>query len=126
MVMCDVTRRLHHKSQSQINKMPDTHLEIRVPLSDLPPGKTMRVELAGEPVCLANVDGEIFAVSDTCTHAGVPLNDGPLEGRVIVCPWHGAMFDLKTGAALCGPACEPLRTFAARIENDTIVVQPKD
>jgi 3-phenylpropionate/trans-cinnamate dioxygenase ferredoxin subunit len=61
-------------------------------------------------------------VSDTCTHARVPLSGGCLEGRQVVCPWHAAMFDLKTGVATCGPASVPLRTYEVRIEGDQIVV----
>ena len=91
------------------------------PLQDLPPGKVQRIDLDGdEAICLANVDGEIYAVSDRCTHAAVPLSGGPLVGRQIACPWHGAMFDLKTGHATCGPATDPVRCFTVRVENETI------
>jgi nitrite reductase/ring-hydroxylating ferredoxin subunit len=99
--------------------MPPTTL----PLADLPPGAIKRIELDGAPVCVANVDGEIYAVSDSCTHARIPLSDGALEGRMIICPWHGAMFDLKTGRAVCGPAVDPLRIYKTRINDDQITVE---
>ena len=96
---------------------------ITMPLADLPPGEVKRLDFGeDEAVCIANVDGEIYAVSDRCTHAAVPLSGGPLEGRQIVCPWHGAMFDLKTGRATCGPAVDPVRCFTVRVENETIHV----
>lgn len=91
-------------------------------LSELPPGEVRQVKVNDEPVAVANVDGEIYAVSDVCTHARVPLSDGPLAGRQIVCPWHGAMFDLKTGRATCGPAVDAVRCYQTRVEDDTIFV----
>ena len=94
-----------------------------IELDQLPPGSVKRIEVAeGESICLANVEGEIYAVHDRCTHAEVPLSDGPLEGRQIVCPWHGAMFDLKTGRATCGPAVDPVRCYPVTVEKDRIVV----
>lgn len=97
---------------------------IEIPLNDLPPGRLKQVTIDGERVCLANAGGEIYAVSDTCTHARVPLSDGYLEGRQVVCPWHGAMFDLKTGRPTCGPAADSLRCYAVRIQHGAIVVSP--
>jgi nitrite reductase/ring-hydroxylating ferredoxin subunit len=94
----------------------------QLPLADLPPGSVKQVKLDNEPVCLANVGGEIFAVSDTCTHARISLSGGCLEGRQIVCPWHGAMFDLKTGRATCGPAYGDLETFKVTVDQNTITV----
>jgi 3-phenylpropionate/trans-cinnamate dioxygenase ferredoxin subunit len=91
------------------------------PLNDLPPGTVERIDLGNdEAICLANVAGEIYAVDDRCTHAAVPLSGGPLEGRQIVCPWHGAMFDMKTGRATCGPAVDPVRCYTVHVEDDTI------
>ena len=94
-------------------------------LSELPPGGIKQVTVEGSPVCVANVDGQVYAVSDTCTHARVPLSGGTLEGRQIVCPWHMAMFDLKTGRATCGPAVHPLRVYEVSVEGDRITVTPK-
>ena len=96
---------------------------VEIPISELPPGAVKQVKVNGENVCLANADGEIYAVSDTCTHARVPLSDGYLEGRQVVCPWHGAMFDLKTGRATCGPAVQGLRCYGVRVLGDRIVVE---
>ena len=96
-----------------------------LPLADLPPGSVKQVHVDGEAVCLANVDGEVYAVSDTCTHARVPLSGGSLAGRQIVCPWHMAMFDLKTGRATCGPAVHPLRVYNVKVEGERIIVTAK-
>lgn len=95
-----------------------------IPADALPPGAILRVEVAGEPVCVANVEGTVHAVSDTCTHAHISLSGGGLAGRQIVCPRHGAMFDLKTGRATCGPAVDPLRVYAVRRAEEVFIVEP--
>src|SRR5437016_2905395 len=82
---------------------------VEIPLSELPRGTVKFVELDGERICIAHTNEGVYAVSDTCTHARAQLSDGHLEGRQVVCPWHGAMFDLATGRATCGPAVDPLR-----------------
>jgi 3-phenylpropionate/trans-cinnamate dioxygenase ferredoxin subunit len=99
--------------------MPTT---VTFPLADLPAGAIRQIEIDGKKVALANAGGEIYAVSDTCTHARIPLSGGCLEGRQIICPWHHAMFDLKTGRATCGPASDPLIVYPVRVDNGTITV----
>lgn len=91
--------------------------------SEIPPGTTKRVVVDGVEVLLCNVDGEIYAVEDVCTHDGGPLDQGELQGCTIMCPRHGATFDVKTGAALTLPAVVPLPTYPVRIEGDTISVE---
>lgn len=96
----------------------------QIACQDLPPGTVLRIEVGGEHVAVANVDGEYFAVSDTCTHARISLTDGGLAGRQIICPWHGAMFDLKTGRPTCGPAIDPLRCYNVRVEGESLIIEP--
>jgi nitrite reductase/ring-hydroxylating ferredoxin subunit len=106
--------------QSEINNQQF----IAIPLSEVAPGTLRQVTIDGQRVCVANTGEGIYAVSDTCTHARVSLSDGYLEGRQVVCPWHGAMFDLKTGRATCGPATDPLRCYRTRVEDASVVVEP--
>lgn len=94
-------------------------------LDKLPPGQIRRVLVGKEPVAVVNVDGELFAVSDTCTHANVSLAGGFLEGHKIVCPWHYAMFDVRNGVALSGPACDRLRCFAVTIEGNKVSISDR-
>ena len=89
---------------------------------DIPPGAIKRVEADGVEVLLCNVEGEIFAVEDVCTHDGGPLDQGELDGCRIMCPRHGALFDVRTGAALTLPAIVPLPTYAVRIEGEDVFV----
>lgn len=94
----------------------------RLPLADLSPGDSKSVFVDGEAVCVANADGEIYAVRDVCSHANIPLSGSAIVGRQIVCPWHGAMFDLKTGRPTCGPAADALRCYTVHVEGEEIVV----
>jgi 3-phenylpropionate/trans-cinnamate dioxygenase ferredoxin component len=95
-------------------------------LDDLEDGELMAVEVDGEPVCLAKVDGEVYAFTDDCTHIGGPLNEGELDGDVLTCPWHGAQFNVRTGKVLRGPARQDIQTYAVRVDNDDILVSIPD
>jgi 3-phenylpropionate/trans-cinnamate dioxygenase ferredoxin subunit len=58
------------------------------------------VELEGQKIALFRVEEAFHALSDTCTHRGGPLSEGTVEGAEVTCPWHGARFDIKTGAVM--------------------------
>lgn len=85
-------------------------------VSEIPAGTTKVVTVGGMPVMLCNVDGEIYAIEDVCTHDGGELTGGVVEGREVECPRHGARFDITTGAALCPPAYEPTAKFPVKVE----------
>lgn len=91
-------------------------------LDDIAPGELLRVEVNGRLICLANVDGQVYAVDDDCTHISGPLDQGELEGCVLTCPLHLARFDVCTGKVLRGPAREDLPTYDVRIDGDDILV----
>lgn len=93
------------------------------PATAIAPGDYAQVEVDGAIVAVFNIDGTFFAIEDQCTHDGGGLAGGALEGCQVICPRHGARFDLKTGAALTPPAYEPVRTFATRVHNGMIEVQ---
>jgi len=90
--------------------------------TDITPGRTLRVVVDGTEVLLCNVDGAIYAIEDVCTHDGAPLDQGELEECRIVCPRHGAEFDVRTGEVLKLPAVMPLPTYSVRIEDDNVYV----
>lgn len=94
--------------------------------ADLSPGQKILVEYEGEPVGLFNLDGEYFAISDVCTHDGGPLVEGELHGDVIVCPRHGARFDVRTGQVRTLPAYRAVPTYAVKVEGDDILIAPRD
>jgi len=91
-------------------------------VSEIPPGTTRRVVVDSTELLLCNVDGSFYAIEDVCTHDGGPLDQGQLEGDRIVCPRHGATFDVRTGDALTLPAVLPVMTFEVSREGDDIFV----
>ncbi len=91
-------------------------------VSEIAPGTTRRVSADSVEILLCNVGGTIYAIEDVCTHDGGPLDQGELEGDRVVCPRHGATFDVRTGDALTLPAVLPLMTFAVSVEGDDVFV----
>lgn len=87
-------------------------------LADFNDGKPHKVSVQGQDVLVAVVDREVFAVSDTCTHAEVSLSDGELVDCKIECFLHGAAFDLRTGAPTSPPASVALATYEVALEGD--------
>ena len=92
-------------------------------LSDLPEEGAIRVELDGVPVCVARSGGEVFAISDICSHADVSLSEGDVEDGHIECWLHGSAFDLRTGAPTGLPATKPVATYPVVIEGDDVLVK---
>lgn len=90
--------------------------------SDLAPGQSMCVLVKGRRVALFNVEGKVYAINDTCSHAEASLAEGEFQGDVVVCPRHGARFDVKTGAALSLPAWAPVDTYQVKVEDGEIKV----
>jgi len=91
-------------------------------LSDIAPGEVRVFEIEGEDIALCNIDGEIYAIADLCTHDDGPLGQGHLHGDQIECPRHGARFDVRSGKALTLPAVVPIPTFEVKIEGDEVLV----
>ncbi|HEY6325695.1 MAG TPA: non-heme iron oxygenase ferredoxin subunit [Candidatus Cybelea sp.] len=91
-------------------------------VSEIAPGTTRRVVVDSVEILLCNLDGKIYAIEDVCTHDGGPLDQGTLEGEHVVCPRHGATFDVRTGDALTLPAVVALMTFEVNVEGDDVYV----
>jgi nitrite reductase/ring-hydroxylating ferredoxin subunit len=79
-------------------------------LDSLPLGSSLVVQMADKPVALVHCDAGVFAFEDYCPHRAGPLSEGPIEGTEITCGWHGAKFNLATGACLSGPTKQNLKT----------------
>ena len=91
-------------------------------VSDIPRGRVRLVDVGGEKVALCNVDGEIFAVANLCTHDGGPLGEGELVDHQVECPRHGARFDVRSGAVRALPAVLPIPTYEVKVEGDDILI----
>lgn len=93
-----------------------------VQTSDVKPGERKIVEVEGEFVAIFNIDGQYYAIEDVCSHDDGPVAEGDLEGHEIVCPRHGARFDIRDGRVLSFPAITSIRSFPIKIEGDDILV----
>lgn len=91
-------------------------------VSDIPPECARRVVADGIEILVCNVDGTFYAIEDICTHDGGPLDQGTLEGACVICPRHGATFDVRTGEALTLPAVMPVQTYSVDVEGNRIYV----
>ncbi len=95
-------------------------------VGDLPPGERLFVEIGDVPIVIFNIAGKYFAIGDVCTHDDGPLGDGELDGHQIICPRHGARFDVRNGKALSLPAVVDIPTYPVRVTEDDIEVGVPD
>jgi len=92
--------------------------------SDFSLGKIKKVTIDGKDVLVANIDGNYYAINDTCTHAGASLSEGSLDGAVIICGWHGAKFDCKTGKLSDFPVkIKDLNSYKVVVESENIFLE---
>jgi len=99
--------------------------ELRVPLVALEGAGPLRVEGGAHGICLARVDGAVYAIADRCSHQQWRLSDGEVEAGEcsIECTKHGSTFSLKDGQPQCLPATRPVEVYPVRVEGDEIVVE---
>ena len=95
-------------------------------LEQVPPGTVTTVYAGDKHVAIANINGEIFAIEDVCSHDGGPLGYGDLLDYEVECPRHGARFDVRTGHATAFPAVAGIRTFPVKVEGADIKVALED
>jgi nitrite reductase/ring-hydroxylating ferredoxin subunit len=91
-------------------------------VSDVPPGEMLIVEVDGQEVAIANLDGEFVAFQNECTHRQGPLGEGILMGDVVECPFHGGQFNVRTGEVVAPPPEEPIKTYVVEVEGDDVKV----
>lgn len=91
---------------------------------DLTNGMMKTVQVGNNKIAFANVDGEIFAIDDSCSHKECSLGtEGALDGNVVICGCHGAKFDMSSGEALSLPAVINVRSYAVKIKNGDVLVK---
>ena len=92
--------------------------------SDIPSGKMTMVSTDGKDILVTNVDGNYYAMDDTCTHTGASLSEGSLDGSTVTCPWHGSTWDCKTGKMIAfGVQLKDLSSYKVMVESDNVFVE---
>lgn len=89
---------------------------------ELSPGERLFIEVGDMPVVLFNIEGDFFAIADTCTHDQGPLGEGEVEDHEIICPRHGARFDIRTGEVLALPAVQDVQIYPVRVNEDMVEI----
>jgi nitrite reductase/ring-hydroxylating ferredoxin subunit len=105
-----------------------TETKLSIPLAEIPNGTMRSYAVEGREIVVCRVKHGVHALDNICTHAFARLNEGRLRGTRLICPLHGASFDIRDGRALGAPATLPLAVFPARIVDDRIdiTVPPRE
>lgn len=90
---------------------------------DFPDGSSWPVRVGGQDVAVFRLGEELHALADRCSHGLARLSDGYVEDDCVECPLHQGTFDIRSGAARCAPATEPVRTFPVRVVAGRVEVQ---
>ena len=93
---------------------------------DIQPSQMKAVDVNGERICVANVEGKYYAIGNVCTHMGGPLAEGKLEGFEVECPWHGSKFDIRTGKVVRPPAMREEPTYEVKVEDNNVLIKIKN
>lgn len=93
-------------------------------VDELDPGEMRQVRVGRRRIALINVDGEFFAIDDTCTHEEASLSEGELYDDIVECPLHGAAFNVRTGAVEAFPAVVPVQTYECQVVGEEVQVGP--
>jgi nitrite reductase/ring-hydroxylating ferredoxin subunit len=92
--------------------------------TEIMPGQMKKISVDEKEIVVSNIDGNYFAIDDTCTHSGASLSEGKLDGSVITCDWHGAQFECKTGKLVKFPAeIADLKSYNVIVESDNVIVE---
>jgi nitrite reductase/ring-hydroxylating ferredoxin subunit len=92
-------------------------------LADVAPGTPHPVVADDTPVVLVRIGDRVHALAATCTHQGGPLGEGKLSGTRLACPWHGWMFDVRSGQCLFPPRGTAVTSYPVRVDGDDVWVE---
>ncbi len=92
--------------------------------TEILPGQMKKISVDENEILVTNIDGNYFAIDDTCTHAGATLSEGKLEDSTITCDWHGAKFDCKNGKLIKFPGeINDLKPYKVIVESDDVFLE---
>lgn len=99
--------------------------ERTVPREQVKPQQILSVDVAGEPIALYDIDGEVLATSDVCPHAYCLLSENAdiVNGDEVECSCHGSRFSIRTGTNLNPPASDDLTTFRTEVRDLEVFVE---
>ena len=92
-------------------------------LDEVPAGQPKLVDLEGTRIVLARVGDAVYACGDVCSHRGGPLSQGKLRGTRLICPWHGWMYDVRTGECLFPGRGTGVPVYPVRVDAGAILVE---
>lgn len=92
------------------------------PVSELPNGERLFVEIEGKPLVIFNIADRFFSIGDVCSHDDGPVGEGDIEGYNITCPRHGAQFDIRTGKVVQMPAVVDIPAYPVKVVDGMIQV----
>ena len=92
------------------------------PVDELPDGQRIYLEIGDLYLIVFNIADNYFAIADLCSHDEEPLDESQLDGHAVICPRHGARFDVRTGQALTPPAVESIPAYPVRVLKGNIEV----
>jgi len=89
----------------------------------VPVGEMKQCQTDDTEVLVVNLNHQFFCLEARCTHAGAPLSDGELNGKILNCPWHGSQFDVTNGRVLQGPAEQSLKVYPVKVLDGDIYIE---
>ncbi len=101
--------------------MSDNWVDV-ASVEDLPEEDVVGIDAGGKSIALYQIEGEVYATDNLCTHGNARLCDGFLEGHEIECPLHQGKFDIRSGKAMCAPLTEDVKTYPVKIEGSRVFV----
>jgi 3-phenylpropionate/trans-cinnamate dioxygenase ferredoxin subunit len=100
-----------------------TDFQHAIAVGDLADPGTMMLEIDERLVVLVHAAGEFYCIDDVCTHDGGPLSDGELQGCQLICPRHGAKFDVRNGQAMTFPAIRATAAHEVKVDDGNVYVK---
>ncbi len=91
--------------------------------NEIEPGQARFVDVKGKKIALFNVEGQFFAIDNTCTHRGGPLAEGEVSGHEVTCPWHHGRFDVRTGEVVGPPPQRAVTRYGVRVTGTDIEIE---
>ena len=92
-------------------------------VNEIPAGTGKQVSVGGKTLALFNVGGAFHAIDNECPHRNGPLSEGELQGMEVECPWHGARFNVGTGAHLCPPASQGVKSYPVQVVGQEVQIE---